>query len=40
MADELDELLDFLGDKREDVRQQAAEIVQGLTVGRRKLTTF
>lgn len=31
MADELGELVDFLGDKRADVRAQAVEIVQGLT---------
>ena len=31
MPNELDELLDFLGDKRSDVRAKAAEVIQGLT---------
>ena len=31
MADELDELVEFLGSTRADMRAQAAEIVQGLT---------
>ena len=30
-VDELDELIEFLADKRADARAQAAEIVQGLT---------